>query len=524
MIQRSISDRDNNYEIQRVKFDIDKFDEDLAKRASLETRLLMDNLPIVSNDFISPYDEADFQIKFSEENPKKFCLYLLCKIYHWIRIMHNIQIKKMYGTFFKDSNFFYFTNCKIIEFKIKDPEIEQKLKKNKKMNEGVMSEKKRRELIQREKEKMEEKAAGLRMKHEHEKMMQKMFVMQNENFSFNQFNYNLQEAMKKDKEFLNKRNPNNYKNYLKGKKGNTGEFKNFEYKVIANSPNLRVKRMKVKRNSVMISLKGNSVNELFRSEDIFKRSQTEKRRKNYSIGKKKRSKGSKDIYEEYRENGNEELVNYFESEEIKKNDIRRELKMKEDFMRKRDENEQNFLENSPPRNQKFSFTNPVEPYSNTRKLRFSVDSSSKNKYKKNKFNNPKHLSQSINLEYLKNTDKLRKNFLQKNLKKIFGEEKERNSQNSFQFFTKMTHRKISEAEKNYMKFIEKLKISNPLNKIEKESNKQLIEAKKREKSITNIPRYKMKMSPGKYEQASKNTLKSLLLMNYSQTRQEDDDF
>lgn len=528
MIQRVICNKDNIYNMQRVKFNIETLDEELLRRAALETRLLMGNVPVISDEFISPQSEIEFQRNLMQKDPKKYCKYLLAKIYHWIRIMHKTVIRRMYGTFFSDGKDYYFTNCKVIEYRIKDLEVETRLRKNKKMSDGVMSEVQRVEKLENERREMAAKLELLEKKNNERKMLRQVAMMQNEHSTFHQFNYLLQDSLKKDKQFLMQRRPVNYTRYRKTNasiRNDDGVYRNISpgSPVVKPPKKKKTRRLKHKRKSVLLSLKGSSVNQLMRSRKmIFGDKELEARPNEAKIKAKARSASirKRNKFEEKANKTSNHFKRFFRTENGKMSRVKINMKKREEELRKDEiaEKKNRTLEYGKRFIEESSF------------MMDRVSSNLFNSMRRDRMKDVKRrgvnaISRSLNLgnKSLELIKEKQSEFINK-FNKIFEDEKKRKNR-PFNFFTKGTNRRISKAERQYQKMISRMNITNPMHSRKK---KNFMDPKTRARSSTmdrkvyDYPKLQMRMVPGEFQQNSMNTLKNLLLVNYSCIRDEED--
>jgi len=133
MIQKAVCFSDNTFEVIKLKFDIQTVPKKLISMSSVETLLNINRLPKVSNEYVPREEEQLFAAELLKENPQEYCLYLLCKIYSYIKIVHRTEIHSMIGIFYNSGSDYFFMDAQIIriEFNSKDTVSRLQLKSSK---------------------------------------------------------------------------------------------------------------------------------------------------------------------------------------------------------------------------------------------------------------------------------------------------------------------------------------------------------------------------------------------------------
>ena len=111
--------KSNSFTIFEYRFDLDKVDKKILKRAVIISRIESGAIPKSHKDYISLDEEKAYLQNLKENYKEKYCRYLLCKIYQNIYFYKKVKIKKMICTFMDSNLGPFFTDCKIIHIKPK---------------------------------------------------------------------------------------------------------------------------------------------------------------------------------------------------------------------------------------------------------------------------------------------------------------------------------------------------------------------------------------------------------------------
>lgn len=94
-------------------------DNPLFKRAHIEIRYLTGSITRSSDEYISPADELKFEEELRINNEREYCLYILCKIHHFLEVVYDVKIFKMGGDFTKDeTGLMWLTNVSRLQYQI----------------------------------------------------------------------------------------------------------------------------------------------------------------------------------------------------------------------------------------------------------------------------------------------------------------------------------------------------------------------------------------------------------------------